>query len=110
MDELLPAFSILLPSVPLVIVHVIGIIISAAKLGRYRKAAALAMAGFGGLLLSQLVRAANTIMTLPPYRGSMSARELGARFMITSIITMMLTLGGMILLLLAIFADRDKKH
>src|SRR5262245_55278603 len=110
MDSLLPAFSMLLPSVPLVIVHVIGIIISATKMGQYRKAAALGMAGFSGLLLAQLIRAAGPLRTLPAYRDSMSVRELSTWFMITGLITTVLTLGGIILLLLAIFADRNKKH
>jgi hypothetical protein len=110
MDSLLPTLFLLLPSLPLVIVYIVGIVISATKMVSYRKAAALAMAGFGGLLLGQLIRIGGTLMTLPAYRGSTPIHELGARLALISLVGTMVILGGTIVLLLAIFADRDKKH
>jgi uncharacterized membrane protein len=99
----------LLPSMPLVIVYLVGIIFSATKMRLHRKAAALAMAGFGALLLSILVHASGTLMTLPAYRGSLSLSELGVRLAVINLAGVVLTLAGTIILLLAIFADRDRK-
>jgi hypothetical protein len=99
---------VLLPSLPLVAIYLVGLILSSTKLRLYRRAATLGMVGFGLLLLAQLIRASNSLMTLPDFRGSMSARELGMRFAVTGWVSTALALTGMILLLLAIFADRPK--
>ena len=110
MDSLLPAFFLLLPSLPLVIVYIVGIVISATKMGSYRKVAVLAMVGFGGLLLGQLIRSGGSLMTLPAYRGSTPIHELGARLALINLAGTTVILGGTIVLLLAVFADRGKKH
>ncbi len=110
MDSLLPAFLLLLPSLPLTIVYLVGIIFSSTKIGLYRRAAAMGLTGFIGLLLGQMVHAGGTLMTLPAYRGEMPIRELGIRLAAINLAGTMLTLAGTILLLLALFADRDTKQ
>ena len=101
-------FFLLLPSMPLVLVYLVGIIFSATKMRLYRKAAALALAGFGALLLSTLVHASGTLMTLPAYRDNLSLSELGTRLAMINLAGVVLTLAGTIILLLAIFAGRDR--
>ena len=103
------SFLLILPSLPLMLVYLVGIIFSATKVRLYRRAAVLALVGFGSLLLSTLVHASATLMTLPAYRGSMALSELGVRLALINLVTVVLTLGGTILVLLAIFADRDKR-
>jgi hypothetical protein len=68
------------------------------------------MAGFGGLLLGQLLRIGGTLMTLPAYRGSTPIHELGTRLALINLVGTTVILGGTIVLLLAIFADRDKRQ
>lgn len=109
MDSLQPAFFLILPSLPIMIVYIVGIILSATKLGRYRPAATLAMSGFACLLVGQLIRIASTLMTLPAFRGSTSMHELSTRLTIFNLIATAIVLGGTILLLLAIFAGRDRR-
>jgi hypothetical protein len=110
MDSLPPAFFLLLPYLPLVIVYVVGIVISSTNLRRHRRAAALGMAGFGGLLLGQLIRVSATVMTLPAYRGSTPIHELSTRLTLINIVGTLAIVAGTIVLLLAIFAGRDKKY
>jgi hypothetical protein len=109
MNSLFSTVLVLLPQLVLISVYVVGLVLSATKLRHYRKAAALGMAGFGVLLLAQLVRAGSSL-ALPAFTGSMSSRELGAWFAITGWISTTLTLTGAILVLLAILADRDERH
>jgi len=103
------SFLVLLPSLPLMLVYLVGIIFSATRMRLYRKAAVLAVVGFGAMLLSSLVHASGTLMTLPAYRGGMALSELGVRLALINLVTVVLTLGGTIIVLLAIFAGRDGK-
>ena len=96
------------PLVPIAIVYIIGLVISATKLGLHRKAATLAMAGFACLLVGQLARIAGAAMTFPAFRGSASIRELSTRLTVMNLFATAIFLGGTILLLLAIFAGRDR--
>ena len=109
MDSMLPAFLLLLPAVPMVLVYLVGIIFSTAKLGAYHRAAMLGLTGFGALLIGQLVRASGTLLTLPQNRGTMTVAELGARLGSINLVGTMLALAGTILVMLAIFADRNQK-
>lgn len=109
MDSMMPAFLMMLPAIPLALVYLIGIVFSAAKLSVYHRAAMLGITGFGALLLGQLVRAGGTLLTLPQNRGTMPVTELARRLASISLVGALLTLAGTILVLLAIFADRDKK-
>jgi hypothetical protein len=110
MNSLPSALVVLLPSLPLIIVYLVGIILSSTKLRLYRKAAALGVAGFGCLLLGQLVRLGSTLVTLSNLRDSIPTRELRTWLTAINYAATALTLAGAILLLLAIFADRDKQR
>src|SRR3954471_15726196 len=88
------SFVVLLPSLPLMVVYLVGIIFSATKMRLYRKAAVLAVVGFGALLLSTLVHAGGTLMTLPAYRSGMALSELAVRLALINLATVVLTLGG----------------
>ncbi len=102
-------FALLLPSFPLIAIYLVGVIFSSSKLGECRKAALLAMTGFGILLLGQLIRTGSNLMVLPAYRDSMSSPELANRLTALSLLGMFVTVAGTIFVLIAIFADRDKK-
>ena len=109
MDSMAPVLAVLAPGVPFVVVYLIGIILSAMKMSVYRRAASLALGGFIGLLLGQLVRVHGTLLMLPANRGSTPLRELATQLAMINLLGVLLALGGTILLLLAIFADRDKR-
>ncbi len=108
MESWLAAFFLLLPSAPLVLVYVAGIILALLKMGDCRKASAFALAGFVGLLLGALIRAASLVMALPQYRGDMPVRELGVRLAWTNYMATFLTAAAMVLLIVAIFTDRER--
>jgi hypothetical protein len=103
-------FSLFIPSGCLAIVYVVGLVISATKMGLYRKAAGLAVGGFATMLVGQLARIAATVMTLPSFRGSTSIRDLGFRLTVINLTATALILAGTILLLLAIFAGRSPER
>lgn len=100
---------VMIPSLPIAIVYLIGLVISATKLGQHRKAAGLAVAGFATLLLGQLGRIASSTVMLSP-RSGMSTRDLGIRLMAINLTSTMMILGGTVLLLLAIFAGRGPER
>ncbi len=109
MSSTMQALTLLMPSVPLLVVYLIGIIFSAFKLAQYRRAATLGIGGFGFLLVGRAVSAGGNLMTLPAYRGSMPIAELAGRIAMLNLLATVLVLAGTILLMLAIFADRDRK-
>ena len=108
MESLPAALLLLLPSAPLVLVYAAGILVALVRIGDYRKASALALTGFVGLLVGTLIRAAGTLMTLPEYRGDMPVRELAMRLTATNYIATLLTVAAMIFLIVAIFTDRER--
>jgi hypothetical protein len=109
MDSLVTLGLLTLPSAPITVLYLIGIIMAATKMHLYRRAAVLALVGFVLLLLSGLSRIGVAMMTLPDSLGAHSRSEIAGHIALLNLGTALLTLVGMILLLLAIFADRDKK-
>jgi hypothetical protein len=85
-----------------------GITVALVNIGDYRKASALALTGFIGLLLSALVRASSTLVTLPEYRGNMPVTELAVRLAAINYIATFLTVIAMVFLIVAIFVDRER--
>jgi hypothetical protein len=59
--------------------------------------------GFVGLLLSQLIRIAGTLTILTP-----ETRQLGTRLAWLNYPTTFLSVAGMVLLMVAIFTDRER--
>jgi hypothetical protein len=108
MESLPAAFFLLLPSAPLVLVYATGIIVALLKMGKYRNASAFALTGFVGLLLGALIRAAGTLMTLPEYRGDMPVMQLAIRLAATNYLATLLTVAAMVLLMVAIFTERER--
>jgi hypothetical protein len=88
--------------------YVAGIILALVNMGDYRQASAFALTGFVGLLLGALIRAAGPLMTLPQYRGDMPASELAIRLTVTNYMATFLTAAAMVLLIAAIFTDRER--
>jgi hypothetical protein len=109
MSESLPAVLLmLLPTVPLALVYATGIIVALVKIGSHRRASAFALTGFVGLLLSALIRAGGTLMTLPQYRGDLPVKELAIRIAATSYVATFLTVAATAFLIVAIFIDREQ--
>jgi hypothetical protein len=104
------ALLLLLPAAPLMLAYAAGIIVALVHIGDYPKASAFALAGFVGLLFSALVRAAGTLMTLPEYRGSMTVRELATQLAAINYLATFLAVAAMVLLMLAIFTDRERRE
>jgi formate hydrogenlyase subunit 3/multisubunit Na+/H+ antiporter MnhD subunit len=109
MESNTAALFMLLPSAPIVLVYLAGIIVALVNASRYRKPAMYALAGFIALLLAAMVRAAATVLTLPEYRGNLSIQELGVRLASINLGASALTIAGTVLVLLAVFADRSEK-
>lgn len=102
------AFFMLLPATPIVLVYLAGIIVALINANRHRKPAMFALAGFIALLVAAIIRAGSTVMTLPGYRGDLSIRDLGMRLAAINMVATAVTIGGTILILVAIFAGREK--
>jgi hypothetical protein len=73
-----------------------------------RKASTFALTGFVGLLLTVLIRGTATLMTLPEFRGNMPVNELSIRIGTINILATLLTVAAMVLLMVAIFTDRER--
>jgi hypothetical protein len=109
MDSSTAALFLLLPSVPLVLVYAAGIIAALLNMVAYRKASTFALTGFIGLLLTVLIRGTATLMTLPEFHGNMPINELSIRIGTINILATLLTVAAMVLLIVAIFTDRDRQ-
>jgi hypothetical protein len=109
MQSSMQAFALLLPSLPLFAVYLVGLIYSSTKLGQCRRVATLGMTGFALLLAARIVSTGGNLMTLPQYRGSMTIQELTGRLAMLNLVATLLILAGTIVLIVALFADRDKK-
>jgi hypothetical protein len=102
-------FALLLPSLPLLAVYLVGIIYSSTKVAECRRVATLGITGFALLLVGRAVSAGGNLMTLPQYRGSMSIQELTGRLTMLNLVATLLVLTGTIVLMVALFTDRDEK-
>ena len=109
MESFAPAFILLLPSAPLVLVYVVGAIFALVKLRTWPKAATFALIGFLGDLVAQLMHAGSLLMTLPAYRGTLTIAELGSRLAAINLLATVLTVAATVMLLIAIFTDRETK-
>jgi formate hydrogenlyase subunit 3/multisubunit Na+/H+ antiporter MnhD subunit len=107
MESLTATLLVLLPSAPLVLVYVVGIILALVNMEGYRRASAFALTGFVGLLLGALIRAAGILMTLPPYRGDRPISELAIWIAAVNYLATFLTVAAMVFLMVAIFTDRE---
>jgi hypothetical protein len=61
-------------------------------------------------LAGQLIHASSNLTVLPAYRRSMPMRDLASRLATLNLAATMLILAGTILLMVAIFSDRDRKR
>jgi hypothetical protein len=95
-----------LPSVPQIVIYIVGIVFSFTALKPYAKASRNAAIGFTLLLLNTLTQLAMQGVMMRGARSGLSAHELGQRAMAFGMAERLLAIVGMIFLLLAILADR----
>lgn len=109
MESSMQALAALFPAVPLLAVYLVGVIFSSSKMGPHRRAATLGMTGFGCLLIARMIGAGGTLMLLPAYRGSTPLTQLTGRLATINLAATLLSVGGTIVLMIALFVDREKK-
>ncbi len=105
MLEMLSAIALtVIRFLPVSIVYIVGISIAFSKKQRYPKASLLAISGFCILLLSTVLSA--LAQTIPLLYYSHSPQTIGIILSISSLILGAFYVIGMILIVMAIFADR----
>ena len=102
--------AILAPSVPSVLVYLIGAVLAVIKLPVHRQSSACALTGFVLLLLGRCVGSYSTLMTLPSFRGQLTIAQLAPRIALLNLLVTFLTVAGMVFILLAIFSDREPRQ
>ena len=109
MLDILPAFlTHLVYQSPVLVILLIGMVYSATKLNQLRTPASLAIAGFGLLLIMRLIGMVVSI-SLPLWFDDFNIRVSEFSFVmgIWNLISTIITAGGFVLLITAIFEDRS---
>lgn len=98
--------GVLTPSIPFLVVFIAGMVFAGQRLGAYPSAKRYAQIGLGVLVLRTMVTAASEMMAVNASVHAGSAMDLARKFLLINIVNYLLLLGGIVLLVMAAFADR----
>jgi hypothetical protein len=104
------AFTIWFPSLPILIICIVGIVLAANRLTLHPNARRFAMLGFGLMILRIVISSSIQMLMMQAHDMPGGLRELAKKLFLINVGTFVLTTAGTVFLLLAVLADRGQKR
>ena len=105
MDQL-AYVAVWIPSLPLVVVFVAGIVLATVRLKSHRRALLFTQIGLGALILRSVVAVFSQMMVMRLRETHGSLRETAETLAAINIASYVLMFAGLLFLIVAVFADR----
>ncbi len=100
------SLALWIPSLPMLVVCIGGIVVAARRLARQRRALHFAQIGFGALILRTIVAVSGQMMAMQPPEARGSVVVFAKKLLVMNVASYALMLAGVVFLGLAILADR----